>query len=154
MYVTFLAHHRYDCAVDVLVILQTESSTSPPASPSRFRLSSPSTRGIIIFSSVSCRLCCRRIRPASSHFPTKLFFNVVRDARGDFGQYGGALLLERTSRPTSLFADLTSSLLLPSLHLFLGIYLSCLLRRLSSLPRFVCTFDLLSVLCLSWMIGA
>ena len=147
MYVTFLAHHRYDCAVDVLVILQTESSTSPPASPSRFRLSSPSTRGIIIFSSVSCRLCCRRIRPASSHFPTKLFFNVVRDARGDFGQYGGALLLERTSRPTSLFADLTSSLILPSSSF--SRHLSCLLRRLPSLPRFVCTFDVLSVLIVS-----
>ena len=54
MYVTFLAHYRYDCAVDVLIILQTE----PPASPLRFRLSSPSTRGIIMFSSVSCRLGC------------------------------------------------------------------------------------------------
>merc|ERR1712060_655845 len=69
--VTFLAHYRYDCAVDVLVILQTESSTSPPASPSRFRLSSPSTRGIIMFSS---------------------FFNVVMHARGDFGQYGGIII--------------------------------------------------------------
>ena len=66
---------------------------------------------------------------------------MVRDARGDFGQYGGALLLERTSRPTSLFADLTSSLILPSSSF--SRHLSCLLRRLPSLPRFVCTFDVL-----------
>ena len=54
MYVTFLAHYCYDCAVNILVILQTEL----PASPLRFCLSSPLTRGIIMFSSVSCRLCC------------------------------------------------------------------------------------------------
>ena len=82
--------------------------------------------------------------------PTKLFFNVVRDARGDFGQYGGALLLERTSRPTSLFLDLASSSILHLLcHLFsrgTSIYRAfCLLRCLSSLPLFVCPFDVLSV---------
>ena len=70
---------------------------------------------------------------------------MVRDARGDFGQYGGALLLERTSRPTSLFADLTSSLILPSSSFLLGIYPAfCVVSLLSFSPiRFVCTFDVL-----------
>ena len=80
--------------------------------------------------------------------PTKLFFNVVRDARCDFGQDGGVLLPERTSRPTSLFPDLTSSSILHLLHLaaHLSTYRAfCLLRCLSSLPLFVCPFDVLSV---------
>ena len=52
-------------------------------------------------------------------FSNNVVFNVVRDARSDFGQHGGALLLERTSRPTSLFAELTS--ILPHLHPFFSL---------------------------------
>ena len=151
MYVTFLAHHRYDCAVDVLVILQTESSTSPPASPSRFRLSSPSTRGIIMFSSVSCRLCC-------------LAFDLRRliFQRSSFLTWSGTLAVisdnmevrycsnERVVLP--LFLRISRLHYSFHLHLFLGIYRAfcvvSLLSRALSVHLMFCLF------CVSWMIGA
>ena len=87
--------------------------------------------------------------------PTKLFFNVVRDARCDFGQYGGALLLEQTSRPTSLVQDLTSSSILHLLHLFFlrRIYLSCLLPFALSLFSPTLCLSIWCFVCLTCLVN-